>query len=390
MPEAERSPLRILQVVSTLSLGGAERIVHRIAAELGRRGDAVSVAHLGSIAGNAVASELRADGFTPVDLGAAHLYDVGAVGRLVRLVKQGQFDVLHTHLLYADVHGRVAGRLAGVPVVSTLHNVLASFDGQRPDRRLLERLSARYLVDRIVTVTPSTASDLVRAWGVPQERAVFIPNGIDLEPWLRVPEPSGDGPVRVTTVGSLTRQKAQHAFIDAAASLLGRGHRVTFRIVGHGPLDAELRAKAHALGIENHIEFTGARADVPELMADSDIFVLSSAWEGMPLSAMEAGAAARPAVVTDVGAIRAVVEDGSTGLIVPPHDPGALADGIERLVGDADERRAMGRRAREVARSRFSHVTMVDRYREVYADVVRSVASKRRSPARSRRKGRSA
>ena len=378
-------PLRIMLVVDSLSLGGAERVALDLCTGLLERGCRVWIAHVGTVHDNPLVAEFRQLGIVPIDLAARHIADVGALVRLLSAIRRHDIDVLHTHLIYADVLGRVASRLARVPVVSTVHNVLAGIQRAPRHRYWLEVVTARLMCDQVAVVTERTKGELERAWGLSPNRTSHVPNGVALDRWLEVPAKAAEPRFRMINVASLTRQKDQRTLLRAVDILRTSHEDVSCSIVGQGPLASDLQAFARELGLGSHVEFLGSTPDVASRMADADVFVLTSSWEGMPISAIEAAAAGRPAVVTDVGANAEIVEHGVTGWVVPPGDPAAVASALSRLAADPDHRARMGRAARTRAVERFSHQRMLDRYLELYAQTLarrRGRPSWRRAPGR--------
>lgn len=377
-------PLRVLQIIDSLALGGAERIVAMLTQGLARSGVDVRVAALRSLAGDSLRDPLERAGIPLLQLDATGFYDVGAWMRLRRYLRHEAIDLVHTHLVYADFLGRTASAAAGIPVVSTLHNVPDGFERQRPDRVWLERITARLLTSRVVCVSQRARTEFEQSWRIPSARLALIPNAIDLDPWLSVPEepiqkPSDTRPmelpvqvdtVTVLSVGRLDSQKAYDVLLRAARIVVDVRPHVRFVILGRGRHAASLDRLRRELALAEVVSFEGQQDDVPAWLARSDMFVSSSAWEGMPLVVIEAMAAARPVVVTDVGGSREVVGDEECGLVVPPSDPRALAVAIMELVDDSERRLRMGRSARDRARTVFGLDGLIDAHLSLYRDVV--------------------
>lgn len=365
-------PLRVVQVTSTLLLGGAETIVVTLAEELRRMGVEVSVVRLRDYGGEPLVRRLTESGIETFELGARHLYSIGGWLGLRRYLRRVRPDLVHTHLTYADVLGRSAAWPIGLPVVSTLHNEPASFALHRYDQRWFERLTARHMADALVAVSPGDGETFARQWGLPPGRVHEIPNGIDLSRWIEVP-PVGAAPVgppTVLTVGRLTAQKAQDVLLRAAAIVLKSLPTVRFQLAGRGDREAELRALAVQLGIADAVEFLGEREDVPRLMAGCDAFVLSSAREGLPLVILEAMAAGRPVIATDVGGNRGALGEPPVGVLVRPGDAERLACELLRVLTDRGEARRLGEAARTRAMQTFSVRAMAERYLDLYTKVL--------------------
>jgi glycosyltransferase involved in cell wall biosynthesis len=365
--------IKLLHLCASLTVGGAERLMLGLAERSDPRRFEAHVCSLSVVRGNALRPEFERLGLPLSVLGFRKFYDLRAVRAVAQYVRQHQIDIIHTHLITADVVGRVAGRLVGRPVVSTLQNEPQDFNRERLDRRWLEWITARYLTTRLVTVSPRVRDMFVREWRIPERRISTICNAVAMEPYLALPEgvtarDAGAGPV-ITTVGRLSPQKAQHLLLEAAVSVLRQRPEVRFMIVGQGRLEQPLKAQAQALGIADVVTFVGLRRDIPAVLAQTDIFVLSSLWEGLPLTAIEAMAAARPIVLTDVGGNRDLVESGTHGLIVPPGNVPALAEALLTLLNDPARRTAMGQAARARVRHDFSIDTITRQYEALYESV---------------------
>jgi len=368
-------PYRILHLCDSLSVGGAERLILGLAGQIDRERFAISVCGLGELRGNLLRPAFEALAVPVTVVGSRRFYDPAAFVAVARLVRSQHVDLIHTHLTYADVVGRLVGRLTRRPVVSTLHNEPYDYDRQRLDRRLLQRLTARYAADRLVAVSEHLRGLYLKAWGLPAARVVTIMNAVPLDAFLAVPEPCAqrDGAeLVITTIGRLNPQKAHGLLLEAFRLVLARYPQARLRLVGQGRLEQELRAQAAALGLEGRVRFEGVRSDVATVLAESDIFVLSSRWEGLPVTAVEAMAAARPVVLTDVGGCRDLVEHGVNGMLVPPGDPQALAEALSTLAGAAALRRRLGLAARALARRDLGMAAFATRHEALYAELLRA------------------
>jgi glycosyltransferase involved in cell wall biosynthesis len=308
--------------------------------------------------------------------------DVLAFGELVRLFRRLRPDIVHTHNPKPGLYGRVAGRLAQVPVVvNTIHGLYATEDDSRA-RRLavygVERFASMFSAAELVQNEEDV--EVLRRLRVPTRKLVLLGNGIDLVRFGRPADAAavararrelraGDDKVVVGFVGRLVWQKGLRELFDAAAVLRQRRPDVVVVVVGPedtakadtlAPADIEA---ARALG---NVEFLGRRDDVEDLYPGFDIFVLPSYREGFPRAAMEAAASGVPVIATDVRGCRQVVDDGDTGLLVPVRDVAALARAVEELAGDAGRRRAMGEAARRKAQSAFDDRLVVETTLAVY------------------------
>ena len=336
--------VRVLQIIDRLGDGGAEALLVTFAAGLDRRRFEPHLIALRPQPDSQLTGQLRAMGVPVTELNQHTAYDVPALMSLVRYVRRHHIDIIHTHLLAADIMGRMAGWLTGRPVVSTIHNSRTDLDEEPRRRQWMERWTARLMTRRLVVVSELLRDEICTWFGLTPERVITIANGVDTARFQR------DGPIStgrrcaralvggdypmITNVARLVPQKAQHFLIEAAQIVLATAPDVRFVLLGDGPLRPELEAQAAALGISDKVIFAGFRPDVADVLAASDVFVLSSLWEGMPVALLEAMAAGCTAVSTDVGGVAQVLQDGVTGLLVPPSDPEALAAALLRCVTD--------------------------------------------------------
>lgn len=375
-------PIRVLELCSSFHTGGGERLVHGIVQCLDRSRFEPHVAAVAVIRGNAFLPEFQRLGVPIKVVGAKNLWSPLVYRELVRYVRSERIDLIHTHLTSADIVGRIVGRLLNVPVVSTLNNVPEDYEAQKFYRYWLERYTSG-MADHLVMCSERIRQMFLSRWRIPADRTSTIVNGVAMEAFLAVPagvppRAPGVGPL-ITTIGRLHEQKAQHIFIEAAKIVGERHPGARFMIVGHGPREQELKALAQRIGVADKIDFAGVRYDIPAVLGQSDVFVLSSAWEGLPVVGVEAMAAARPVVMTDVGGVRDLVDDGRTGLVVPPGDPAVLAGALSRMLDAEPERLAMGQAARAQVSRDFSITTVTAQYESLFEQLIA-----RRAAGRSR------
>ncbi len=267
--------------------------------------------------------------------------------------------VVHTATLSGNLFGLAGAALARVPVR------IGSQRGYDFDRSRVERVLQRAAygtAHRIVANSRAVADRFVDA-GIPRNRFAIIPNGVARSVLPRRPLAAVH---RVAMVGTLRTVKGHDVLIDAAPALLARHPHLHFDIVGGGPLLETLRARAAARGVAAAFTFYGHREDVAERLAEADVVAMPSRSEGLPNAVLEAMAAGRAVVASAVGGIPEVIEDGVTGLLVPPADPGALASAIGALADDPARADAMGLAARAAVESRFSFERMVEACEQLY------------------------
>lgn len=297
------------------------------------------------------------------------IYGLFGVHTLRQAVKLGQFlrresvSIVHCHDQYSNYFSALSARLAGVPVVIASKRWLHS-----PLRyRIANGLGFR-AASRVLANSESVARSLVSTDHLSRDRIVVVPNFVDegaftppsdVERATWRAELDLDSPsIIVGIVASLLPIKDHATLFRAIALLLPRFPMLRVVVVGQGPERAALRGLASELGIVHAVRFAGLRPQAPSFHYLFDISVLCSVSEGFPNSLVEAMAAARPIVATDVGGVRDAVRDGENGILVPPKDPAALAAALDRLLADAGARRAMGAEGMRRAREQF-HASVV-------------------------------
>jgi glycosyltransferase involved in cell wall biosynthesis len=295
---------------------------------------------------------------------------------LLRYLRRVKPDVIHTHLTMATILGAVTGTLAGVPVVTSLHNTTMR-TSQKRMLSSLETFALRYLVKHVVAVGWGTAeAHRARLGGVPIE---VIPNAVSI-PQPSAPETRqatrstllGDPtPSVLLYVGRLEPQKGLFDLLDAFSQVLEVHPGTRLLIAGSGAIESQVRVRVKDLGLEKGVKMLGQRGDIPDLLAASDIFVSAAHWEGLPVASLEAMAAGLPIVVTAVGDLPRVVQPG-TGLLVSPGDPGGFAACINQLLAQPELREEMGVAARNHIRCHYNAANWADRLLDVYAGVIRS------------------
>ena len=302
-------------------------------------------------------------------------FDPRILGDLVRLARERQAAVLHVHGYAAADFGRLAARRVGAALV--LHEHFA--DPRMPAYQGLADRMLAALTDRAIAVSGSTREFLVRERHVPRDKVRLIWNGAPLAEFAPVPREAALAARKdlglpaeafvVGTIGRLSEQKGHRYLLDAAARVLARRRDARVLLVGDGDQRDALRRQAQGLGIASSVVFGGHRSDVPAVLGALDVFCISSTYEGTPLALFEAMAAGKTIVSTAVDGCREVLEDGVTGLLVPPRDPDALAGALLRCLDDAPLRASLAARARAAA-ARYDIAECVARMQDLYDEVL--------------------
>jgi glycosyltransferase involved in cell wall biosynthesis len=364
--------MRVLHVVATAQLRGAEVFASDLVRALGDHGVLQQVVVIrGSVPGavrfEAPTAVPRKDGLALPGL----RLDLRSLADLRRLVRRWRPHVIQAHggetLKYA-----LLADTGGSPVVYRSIGLVAPWATRGPRRvawsGLMRRASATIVVARAV------ARQLVRVFRIAPSRIVQIPNAVDPRR-LRPSRPGREiraalgippGAAVITSVGALTWEKDPLSQVEIAARILGRIPGAVYLLVGTGPLERQVEESIARRGLGRRIRLLGSRTDVPDLLSASDLLVLASAIEGMPASVIEAGLAGLPVAAYAIAGVPEVVEDGRTGRLVPPGDVSGLADAVIGLLEEPELRSAMGPAARERCAAQFDIGAVAPAYLELY------------------------
>jgi glycosyltransferase involved in cell wall biosynthesis len=285
---------------------------------------------------------------------------VAALWRLVRFLRRERIDVFQAYFPDSTYFGVPAAWLAGVPRVLRTRNNLGYW--MTPWHRRLGRLCDA-LSDGLVANCDACRDAVVSDEGLDAGRVVVLENGVDLSRFPDAPLPKGG---RVGVTANLRPVKGLDVFVRAAAGVAAAHPGATFHVAGEGPLRPELERLARDLGLGHRLHLGGSVADVPGFLAGLDVAVLPSLTEGMSNALLEYMAAGRAVVATAVGANVRLVEDGVTGLLVPPGDAGRLAAAVGRLLSDPALAARLGAEARRRVTERHGRPAMVRRFEDFY------------------------
>lgn len=307
--------------------------------------------------------------------------DLRALVQLVRIIRQIRPAVVHTHTSKGGFLGRLAARMAGVPVIIHTVHGFAFHEGISKGRKLLylnlERAAARWC-DRIISVNNEDRLQALSCGIAGPDKIVTIYNGIDTTPFdryydrneIRREFGAGDSNVLVGMVARLAPSKAPLDFILAAHYVLDYRNDVKFVLVGDGPLRKEIEKAVRELDRTGAVFVIGHRTDVPALLSAMDIFVMTTLWEGLPIAVLEAMAMRKPVVATDVRGPREVVRHGETGYLVPPKSPIAVGKAVLELIDRVDQAKEMGLKGRRLVEEVFNISTMTERTINVYEETL--------------------
>lgn len=381
--QKDTSPLRLLHIVGESRFGGVAKIIlglGRIAQDEGWQVDVLTtdpvvqktvIQHgLGLVNLDVIRREIRP------------LWDLGGLFRLVKFLRRESYHIVHTHTSKGGFVGRLAARVAGVPVIVHTAHGFAFHEGSPAGPRLfysaLERIASHWC-DRIVSV-----SEFHRLWATrlgicgPQ-KIIAIPNGVaeaartqQVDPTeLRSQLGAQPGDVLILSIARLAEDKGIKYLIEAAAMLPAKGRSTHTVIAGDGPARGRLQQLAESLGVMERVTFAGFRDDVGDLLEACDIVVLPSLREGLSISLLEAMAAGKPIITTTIGSQVEVASHAEMACLVPPADAPALSKAILRLFEDPALMARLGANARTVYEIFYSEDRMLQAYQKLYADLLR-------------------
>ena len=353
-------------------LGGTERQFTRLAASLDRERFEV---HIGCLhRSGPLALELESIGLELTEFPLTSFYDANTLRQFVRLVRffrERRIQVLHAFDFYTDVFTVPAARAAGVAVILASRRELMNL--RTPWQRRAVKIACK-MSTGVVVNSLATAKDAIDAGLAGNEALFTLPNCIDLDRFKRVADTvairaklgiAPDAPV-AGTLCVLRPEKDLETFLRACQMVRESFPSARFAIIGEGPERRRLEELADDLAIADAVLFLGARNDIPELLATMDVFVLTSRTESFPNAILEAMAAGRAVVATNVGGVPEVVWDGESGLLAPAGDASEIASRIVQLLGDPARRQAMGNSGLERVKTEYAVETVSARLQALY------------------------
>jgi glycosyltransferase involved in cell wall biosynthesis len=362
----------VLNLITGLNTGGAELMLYKTVKHLDK-------AQYRSI----VVSMLPAGGVSDLLLEqGSEVYSLNlrprfpnpfALFKLISLLRRERPVILQTYMFHADLLGRIAGKIAGVPII------ISSIRNENIGGKWRERILGitDFMVDKVAAVCKSAGLTQVNRGTTKSAKLQVIYNGIELHQF-HCPEGTGRGRIRqefgipdnhflFIHVGRQVPQKNQLCLISSFGDLLLRNPNCTLLMIGDGPLEGSLREKAQKLGIIDRVLFAGMRRDVPQLLHACDAFVLSSLWEGFPNAVIEAMAASVPVIATRAGGTMEVVEEGVSGFLISPGNRRDLTEVMFRMISlPPDVRKEMGRKGRQIVEQRFTIQCTIEATQRMY------------------------
>ena len=382
LTHTEATPMRLLHVVGGSRFGGVASIILGLGKVARAEGWQVDVLTTDPVFQQAV----RQHGLGLVNLDVIRreirpLWDLGGLLRLCKFLRREPYHIVHTHTSKGGFVGRLAARLAGVPIiVHTVHG-FAFHEGSPVSIRLfysaLERIASRWC-DRIVSVSEFHYEWAIQLGICSPHKIVAIPNGIaevgrnqEVElAELRRQLGARTGDLVILSMARLAADKGVEYLIEAAAMLPRTGRLTRIVIAGDGPSRERLERLANRLGVTDRVIFVGFRKDIGDLLAACDLVIVPSLREGLSISLLEAMAAGKPIIATSIGSQREVASHGEMAWLVRPADPLSLSEGILRVGGDQVLMARLGTNARVVYENYYTENRMLQAYMQLYLDLL--------------------
>ena len=392
-------PLSVMQVISNLDIGGAQEVVRTLAENLSKLGCKTVVVTFkdgplrASIEGAGIPVEIlpqRKHSIVALPLFLSDMWRTR--GALLSLVKKHHVNVIQTHLLRSLDFLMLSLRLGtDLRIIWTFHNARFElreehlvknrwlFKPKRWGYRTLYTLGAR-VVSRLVAVSDEVKASMLRTFpGIQPEKIISISNSVDLN---RYGERSGRPVLRrelgineqnkmALVVASLKEQKGHRFLLEALPDVIREFPGLMVFIVGDGHLRAALEAQTWSLHLENNVRFLGNRHDIPALLAASDLFILPSLWEGLPMALIEAMASGLPVIASCVSGTSEVMRDRETGLLVEPGQSAELKSAILNMLSNPVAALEMGKAARRRVEQRFGAQQQAREHLDLYIGELR-------------------
>lgn len=362
----------VLFLITGLSYGGAETQLVNLATKLKCRGWDVRVVSM--LPPQAFVEELKNADIPLATLNMRRgVADPRAVFRLLKILREWKPDIVHSHMVHANLLARVTRLLSPIPVlICTAHN---TYEGGR-HREIFYRLTD-FLCDLTTQISWAGLERYVQVGAVPEHKIRYIPNGIDVNRFMTCQEARNRIRDKLElndffvwlAVGRFDIQKDYPNLLHALYKVAEKFNDALLLIAGDGPLRPDMEELTRKLGLDKQVRFLGICHNIPELMNAADAFILSSRWEGFGLVLAEAMSCQLPVVATDSGGPREILNGGTLGFLVPPGDSEALATAMAKMMALSEaERRAMGKAGRAYIEANYSLEHVVDQWEALYME----------------------
>ncbi len=371
---------KIIWMIDSLGHGGAERLTLAILERFDRERFDLRVCALQERGGNPVAKDLEKAGI-PVDLlNIPTLRHPANLFKIIGYLRRHKPQILHAQLEFSIILGSLAARLVGIPCVSTLHTLDNPQEQRARWRYHLTLAALKYLCSRSIAVSESTRQHHLRDGKIPGEKIITLYNGIDLSA-CKAPAPEsclekrkelGLAPdsIVAVTVAVLREPKGIQFMLQAMAQLRETNPNLQYLVVGDGEHGPTLKEMARSLGLENQVVFAGQRKDIPDILSVCDFFVLPTRTEALPTVLMEAMAAQKAIIASNVGGVPEMIQDGVNGRLLPPGDVSALVKACAQLADDSARRNAWGTAGQAICREKFNIEQQIISLENLYTSLI--------------------
>ena len=362
--------MRVLQLIGSTGIYGAEAVVGSLARGLPALGIDTCIGHVRYASAAALKLEDHLPGCDVIPIPQRNRFDLSILRELRTEIKRRDITAIHSHGYKPDVYGRIVASLAGIPVVSTCHLWTKATKALRAYARVDAVMLRRF--DRVVAVSAPILEELKSA-KIPQEKLVHIPNGIAVSDFASaVPAYRSLFPPNSFIFGAACRQveaKGIDILLHSMSRIAGLVPRARLLIAGDGPRLNQYRELARELGLAREIVFLGRCDAMPEFYASLDTFLLPSLDEGLPIALLEAMASARAVIATDVGSVKSAVQNHVTGFLIPAGSAESLTSAMLSVTSNQDRLARLGMAARAHTLTHFSIQKMLSRYADLYREV---------------------
>ena len=371
----------IIWMIDSLGPGGAEQLMPTMMKRFKDAGFNIRVCALQTRAGNPIAADLKRIGL-PVDLiPVPNLRHPLNLFRVLSYFKIHRPQLVHTQLEFSDILGTLAARILGIPSVSTVHILDKSAEKKSKVMRLkLRRFVLRKFCSRIIAVSEKTRTHHLKTGGLDPNKVTTVYNGIDIARFKVTNESQITKTKQVLhlplnsqiiiTVAVLREPKGIQYMINALPAILEEIPDIHYLVVGDGAYGTSLKDLSAALSIQDHITFAGHRTDIPDLLACGDIFVLPTLGDALPTVLIEALAAGKPIVASNVGGVPEIIENGVNGVLIPPGDSSGLADACLQLLKNREQASQMILAGSQTVWQRFNVDAQVKQLSNIYEEIV--------------------
>ncbi|HFD32676.1 MAG TPA: glycosyltransferase family 1 protein [Gammaproteobacteria bacterium] len=364
---------KVLHMLSSLNAGGAETNLLALMAHFDSDVYEHAVAYGGE--NGALEPEFRSAGIKLIQLSPVPL-GVGAFFKykdILSRIKQFSPDIIHSHLDLTNVFGLLAKKSFGSHLVIHFHGlgmIPHKLLPNRPFKHRLWNVIARSYkkCDKAIAICTFQIPFLLDL-GFKKEQIDLIPNGINFDSDEPISVPAHEG-YKFVNVGRFQPQKDHRMLVDAFKGVVKKVPSAKLILVGDGQLRSSIEEQVLSLGLENSVEFLGVRRDIPEILANSDCFVLGSRWELHPITILEAMRTGLPVIASDVGGISDTVDDGNTGLLIEAENTSSLESAMIELALDVERGKNMGANGLKRVKKHFNNAIVAQQIEQVYRDVL--------------------